>query len=129
MQIPEILKPYIEAGKRLNELGLVREIEFSGGTYQIQVFDENGENEVWAFLQLDKRNQLKDCFCSCDESEDVACCPHIAAAYLRIFQFDKKPLHQRFEASIWNKLCRLYSDRLGDDVDVLKLKGKGEYVS
>jgi len=129
MQIPEILKPYIEAGKRLNELGLVREIEFSGGTYQIQVFNENEEREVWAFLQLDKRNSLKDCFCSCEESEDVACCPHIAAAYLRIFKFNNKPLHQRFESSIWNKLCRLYSDRLGDEADTLKHKGKGEYVS
>ncbi len=129
MQIPEILKPFIEAGKRLNELGLVKEIEFSGGTYQIQVFDESENQEVWAFLQLDKRNVLKDCFCSCRESEDVACCPHIAAAYIRIFSHDDTPLHQRFELSIWNKLCRLYSDRLGDEPDSLKHKGKGEYVS
>jgi SNF2 family DNA or RNA helicase len=129
MQIPEILKPFIEAGRRLNDLGLVKEIEFSGGTYQIQVFDENSGEDVWAFLQLDKRNVLKDCFCSCRESEDVACCQHIAAAYLRIFSLEKKPLHQRFELSIWNKLCRLYSDRLGDEPDILKHKGKGEYAS
>jgi SNF2 family DNA or RNA helicase len=129
MQIPEILKPYIEAGKRLVDSGLVKDIEFSGGTYQIEVFDETSGEDVWAFLQLDKRNVLKDCFCSCRESEDVACCQHIAAAYLRIFSHEKKPLHERFDLSIWNKLCRLYSDRVGDEPDVLNHKGKGEYVS
>ncbi len=129
MQVPDILKPYIEAGRKLNELGLVREIEFSGGTYQIQVFDENEENEVWAFLQLDKKNVLKDCFCSCRESEDVVACAHIAAAYLRIFNGEEKPLHQRFEASLWNKLCRLYSDKQDDAREKITHNDKGDYKS
>jgi len=128
MQIPDILTPFIKEGKKLNQHGFVREIEFSGGTYQVQVFDEN-ENEVWAFLQLDKHNVLKDCFCSCQSSEDVSCCPHIAAAYLKIFEGQDKPLHQRFELSLWNKLCKLYSDRLGDEADLLIHSGKGKYAS
>ena len=129
MHIPEILKPFIEAGKKLNEHQSVKEVEFSGGTYQIQVLDEEKQEPVWAFLQLDKRNILKDCFCSCQESEDVACCPHIAAAYLSIFQSGDQPLHLRFEQSLWNRLCKLYTDRLGDQPEILKMEGKGHFVA
>lgn len=128
MQIPALLKPFIKDGKKLNELGLVREVEFSGSTYQVQVFDKTGK-EVWAFLQLDSKNDLKDCFCSCEASEDVSCCPHIAAAYLKIFNDENQPLHQRFEISLWNHLCKLYSDRIGSEPDLLVQNKKGEYVN
>lgn len=128
MHVPEILKPFIEAGEKLNQQHCIKEVEFSGGTYQIQVVEKNQE-PVWAFLQLDKRNILKDCFCSCQESEDLVCCPHIAAAYLTIFQSGDQPLHVRFEQSLWNGLCKLYADRLGDQPETLKVEGKGHFVA
>lgn len=122
--IPNILKPFIEKAKKLS----IGEIEFSGGTYQVRVLDQNINEDVWAFLQLDQKNELKDAFCSCQESEDVLSCPHIAAAYLRIFNGHQKPLHKRFAASIWNKVCRLYSDRVGDSIDQLTHDGKCSYA-
>jgi SNF2 family DNA or RNA helicase len=117
------LKPLAE--KYLAE-GRVREIEFSGGTYQIQVIDAKTEQEVWAFLQLDARGEIRDAFCSCEESEDP--CVHIAAAYLRIFKNHTSPLHQRFEPSLWNKLCKLYKIRMGNDPAILKKIDTGSFV-
>lgn len=129
MQLPEIIKPYENSAKKLITSGAVGDVEFSGGTYQVQVKDPNLKKDVWAFLQLDGKGQLKDCFCSCEESEDVASCVHIAAAYLRIFNETPTPLHQRFDRSLWNQLCHLYSDRLGNEPTLLKVVGKGHYAA
>lgn len=129
MQLPEIIKPYENAAKKLLASGAVGDVEFSGGTYQVQVTDPKTKKDVWAFLQLDGKGQLKDCFCSCEDSEDVARCVHIGAAYLRIFNGTPTPLHQRFERSLWNQLCHLYSDRLGNESSALKLVGKGHYAA
>ena len=35
----------------------VGEVEFSGSTYQVQV------GGFWAFLQLESKGNIKDCFC------------------------------------------------------------------
>lgn len=127
MQMPEILKPYLEAGKELFLQGLVGEVEFSHGTYQVQVFDHE-KNESWGFLQLDEKNHLKDCFCSCSESEDTSSCPHLVAAYLKIFNGKDTPLHVRFEKSLWNLLCRLYSERMGNEETHLTKIDSDEYA-
>lgn len=128
MQLPASLKPFQKEGERLQKDGMVKQIEFSGGTYQVQVVDSKNETDVWSFLQLDARNALKDCFCSCDETDDTAACPHIAAAYLKIFNNSKIPLHRRFEKSLWNKLCYLYSERMKFNVNNFKPSSKGLYT-
>lgn len=128
MQLPIGLKPFQKEGEKLLHEGKVKQVEFSGGTYQVQVVDEQKHQDVWSFLQLDERNRLKDSFCSCDESEDVAACPHLAASFLYIFNGTKLPLHQRFEKSLWNKLCFLYSERLNFDPSQFKPSPKGVYA-
>lgn len=126
MAIPEILEPYQSKAKKLIEKGCVKEIEFSGGTYQVQVVD--GGHECWAFVQLDDRGQVKDSFCSCEEGEEEIPCIHLAAAYLRIFNHSKLPLHKRFERSLWNQLCHLYADRVGYDGSILKQVARNQYA-
>lgn len=126
MPIPEILEPYQSKAKKLIERGCVKEIEFSGGTYQVQVVDEG--QECWAFVQLDDRGQVKDSFCSCEEGEEPVPCIHLAAAYLRIFNQSKSPLHKRFERSLWNQLCHLYADRVGYDASILKQVARNQYA-
>lgn len=125
MVLPEVLEPYQSKAKRLIAEGCVKEIEFSQGTYQVQVID--GKQEAWAFLQLDERGQVKDSFCSCEEGEEMRPCVHVAAAYLRIFNDENLPLHKRFEKSLWNQLCHLYADRMGYDTSILKHSGRNQY--
>lgn len=128
MQLPGFLKKFREQAKQILKDGLVGEIEFSGGTYQVQVTDPATRKEAWAFLQLDARGQVKDCFCSCEEEpEEETGCVHLAAAFLRIYNNSSFPLHLRFENSLWNHLCRLYCERIGNDPDRLKNSGKGQY--
>lgn len=128
MQLPTALKPFQKEGEKLLKEGKVKQVEFSGGTYQVQVIDDKKHQDVWSFIQLDERNNLKDSFCSCDESEDIVACPHIVAAYLHIFNSTKLPLHQRFEKSLWNKLCYLYSERMKFNTNQFKPSSKGVYA-
>lgn len=124
MQCPEFLKPFQKEAEDYLAKGCVKDIEFSGGTYQVQVADPKSKEVVWAFIQLDNRGHIKDSFCSCEESENVNACVHVAVAFLRIYLNHASPLHQRFERSLWNRLCRLYADRLGSGPDLLKLRDK-----
>lgn len=126
-QLPDNLKSFQTQAEESIAKGLVRDIEFSDGTYQVQVLDEVSKEAVWAFLQLDSRGGIKDCFCSCETGEDISYCRHIAAAFLRIYNNQPWPLHQRFEQSLWNKLCRIYADRLGDKRSLLIKEESGHY--
>lgn len=126
MQLPAILKPFQKEGEELLKSGKVKQVEFSGSTYQVQVVNDQNQKDVWSFLQLNERNQLKDSFCSCDESEEVLACPHLAASYLTIFHHTKEPLHKRFEKSLWNQLFYLYSNRLNSKN--FKESAKGLYA-
>jgi superfamily II DNA or RNA helicase len=110
--LPKFLQKYKKEAQKVLDKGWVKEIEFSGPTYQVKVADPQSKKEVWAFLQLDSKGSIKDSFCSCDEGES---CIHIAASYLRIFDADGYPLHQRFQKSLWNKICFLFLDHCGDD--------------
>jgi SNF2 family DNA or RNA helicase len=127
VELPSSLKQYQKSAREYISKGLVRDIEFSGSTYQVLVIDSKTEDEVWAFLQLDQRGQVKDCFCSCDHGEDAGNCVHLAAAYLRIYSDPTAPLHQRFERSLWNKLCQIYADRLTDSPDQVQKISSGYY--
>lgn len=126
MKLPAVLQPFQKAGVKLLQEGKVKQVEFSGGTYQVEVQD--GDQNAWAFIQLDDRNHLKDSFCSCDESEDVAACPHLAAAFLYIFNGTSFPLHKRFEKSLWNKLGYIYSEDLKLDSKKFKPSPRGTYA-
>src|ERR1700722_19403382 len=128
MQCPDFLKQFQKQAEDYLAKGCVKDIEFSGGTYQIQVVDPKSKESVWAFIQLDNRGHIKDSFCCCEDSENVNACIHVAVAYLRIYLNQTSPLHQRFERSIWNKLCRLYSDRMGSDTSLLKLQDKKKFT-
>lgn len=121
MFIPDYLRKQINPAQKLIESGFVRDIEFSGGTYQVQVIDPKTDDECWAFMQLDQRGKLRDHFCSCEHSEDHEGCVHLAAALLKIYGEHKVPLHIRFDRSFWNQLFQPFAEIL------LKSKGKGEY--
>lgn len=129
-QLPDFLQPFRKQAEQIFAQGLVGDIEFSGETYQIQVTDPRSRKEVWTFLQLDRRGGIKDCFCSCEEETDHdqnGYCPHLAAAFLRIYNGHSTPLHERFQQSLWNQLCHFYADLLGDDPDILECVERGFY--
>ncbi|MBS4166591.1 MULTISPECIES: DEAD/DEAH box helicase [unclassified Neochlamydia] len=128
MPLPSVFKPFHEKGEKLLRTGKVKEVEFSGETYQVKVMDEKNPQGVWSFLQFDKVNRLKDAFCSCAESEEVAACPHLAAAYLYIFNKSRQPLHKRFEKSLWNKLCYLCAEQMKFEEVKFRPSSKGIYT-
>ncbi len=124
----QLLLTYRKAAEALLAQGCVKEIEFSGATYQVRIEDPDSHTDVWAFVQLDERGSLRDCFCSCEsEDEEASSCVHIAAAFLRIYNQKPTPLHKRFAASLWNTLCLLYATRLGYKIDILKKMDEGHY--
>lgn len=100
----------------------VRDVEFSHGTYQVEVVD--GGESFWPFLQFDKKATLSDAFCTCEQEEP---CSHLAAALLFIYGDKKDPLHERFEGSFWNVLGHLLCASVNDDEKLLKKKGVGHY--
>lgn len=126
--LPASLKRFQKEAKDCLAASLARDVEFSGGTYQILVVDPKTKKEEWAFLQLDAQGRLKDSFCSCEQSESGRGCLHQAAAFLRIYEDRSLPLHQRFERSLWNQLCRSCSYLMGDRPDQLKATRDGRYV-
>lgn len=135
VHLPETLKQFQKRAKELLSAGCVKDVEFSGETYQVLVKDPESKKEVWTFLQFDKRNQLKDSFCACQEDEESEeeistssnGCVHLAAAFLRIFNGFQDPLHVRFQDSLWNQLCTLYANRMGTDADQLHNKKASEF--
>ena len=126
-KFPDYLEPFRKRGEACLASGCVKDIEFSGSTYQIEVIDPKTQTDIWTFLQLDPKGNIQDCFCSCESDENSAGCMHIAAAYSRIFKDNAQPLHQRFNRSLWNKLCQLYADRLGTATALLKQEKPGQY--
>lgn len=128
MQLPDFLKKYQAAAEKNLAEGWVTDIEFSGPTYQVQVSDKQAGWSVWAFLQLDAQGQIKDCFCSCEESEEAPSCTHLATALLYLYKQHAEPLHLRFESSFWNKLCLRFAGEWGYDADILRKQKNGDYT-
>lgn len=131
VQLPSRLACYRQEANQSIAEGLVKEINFSSSTYQVLVEDLYTHKDCWIFLQLEGKGLLKDAFCSCEElgeSDETVPCVHLAAAYLSLYGSYHSPLHQRFALSLWNVLCRLCSDRLGDDPSALILTQEGEYA-
>lgn len=125
--LPRFLKRFQRPAEDLVALGFVKDVEFSGSTYQIRVDDPALKTQEWAFVQLDPQGRLKDSFCSCAESEEHLSCRHQAAAFLYIYHGFDLPLHLRFEKSLWNQICRQFAEELGTDADKLRKEEKGHY--
>ncbi len=126
--VPEFLQAFAKQADELIQAKAVREPLFSRGTYQFEVREGKKKNAYFPFLQLSDDGRLNDCFCTCKVSEAGHGCPHLAAAYLRIFNGTEEPLHIRFERSLWNRLFQMSAKRHGYDNDCLKEEGEGFYT-
>ncbi len=124
---PEYVLEYRTQADELLEAGAVGEPLFSRGTYQFEVL-EKGKKKAFPFIQMRDDGGLTDSFCSCKLSESGRGCPHLAAAYLRIFNGYKEPLHVRFRKSLWSRLFQMSSKRHGYGIDCLNKEGEGRYT-
>jgi SNF2 family DNA or RNA helicase len=117
-------KKDLSEGEALLKAGKIGQVLFSEGTYQVEASDLKKKEHYWPFLQLGDEGQIFDCFCSCPEAEAQKSCPHLAAAYRKIFSGFSAPLHVRFRDSLWNHLCLVASRRHGYEVAVLKVRNQ-----
>jgi hypothetical protein len=124
MQEIPFSKSLVSEAEALIEQGKVGNILFSEGTYQVEVKDK-GKTSLWPFLQFDDSGKLVDSFCTCPVAEKKKTCPHLAAAYLAIFNGKPEPLHIRFRDSFWNEICTIASHRHGYEAKALKKDDKG----
>ncbi|MBN1915088.1 MAG: DEAD/DEAH box helicase [Parachlamydiales bacterium] len=85
------------------------DIVFSGGTYELEVYDSMAHQTFWPFIQIDDQGKILDFFCTCPISEEGKGCPHLAIAYERIDH--KQPLHVRFQHHFFNVLCHIQAHR------------------
>lgn len=123
--LPDPLISYQKEAEIALQKGAVKDIEFSGSTYQVLVEDPRTKEKIWVFLQLEWNGGLKDAFCSCNETQEFSGCLHLAIAYLALFRDQILPLHLRFNRSFWNVLCKLFESRMGSDPkNILKEKEK-----
>lgn len=120
MKIPDFISRYTTKAQKLLSEDKIKELVFSGGTYQVEISDEA---TYWPFLQIDNQASIKDGFCTCSRSEEEGGCEHLTAAYLYITQGREDPLHVCFEKSFWNQLCKLAAQKLGYSTNALKSNG------
>jgi superfamily II DNA or RNA helicase len=123
---PEYVKEYLKQAEAFLAAGSVLEPLFSRGTYQFEVV-EKGKKKAFPFLQMKDDGEITDSFCSCKVSETGKGCPHLAAAYLQIFNGKEEPLHVRFRKSLWSRLFQMASKRHGYQEDCLQKEGEGGY--
>ncbi len=112
----------LKSGERLLKEQRVRSPIFSHGSYQVEVEDKSDKKSYYPFFQFDEKGALSERFCSCKKAEKGGSCPHLAAAFLAIYQGHTQPLHIRFEKSFWNKLFWIAFHRHGSLV-----KGTGKF--
>lgn len=86
----------------------IGEVLFSGGTYQVQIVDEKGE-EYWPLLQYTHQGGLQDQICSCDAKK----CPHVEQARILIEGPLGIPLHRRWFTSFWYALAVQLAEHYG----------------
>ena len=104
------------------------QVLFSEGTYQVEVFDPKADEPFWPFFQLDDHGKILDHFCTCKAAEEGKECRHLKEARKAIFGGTVDPLHVRFRASLWNRLCLMGAGRLGFDPKGLKKTKEMEVV-
>lgn len=95
-------------------------MQFCGSTYQVEVID--AKDSFWVFLTLGKGLDLVDCFCSCQESEELGVCAHIAKGYLALFDKELNPLHLSFERSFWNHYFKMCHERTFEKEYAIEVK-------
>ncbi|MBF8263495.1 MAG: hypothetical protein HW387_1160 [Parachlamydiales bacterium] len=125
MDQPRFVSVYEKQALTLLKIHAVGEPAYSRGTYQVEV--EDRKTSFFPFLQITDEGVLTDSFCTCKVSENGEGCPHLAAAWLRIFNACKEPLHVRFKKSLWNRLFQMASKRHGYETDCLKKSGEMAY--
>lgn len=103
----------------------IGQVLFSGGTYQVEVFDPKEDEALWPFFQLDDQGKILDHFCTCKRAEEGKECRHLKEAVRGIFGGTADPLHVRFRASLWNQLCVMGAGRLGFEPQGLKKSQDG----
>lgn len=117
----EIFSPSeLKKGGQLLRLKKLRILQFAEGTYQFEVKDSLKRATYFPFLHIDNDGKIIDCFCTCPTAEKKTYCPHLAAAYLRVFQKAEEPLHVRFHRSLWNRICFLSGSRHHFDPEALQ---------
>lgn len=126
-RLPKFLAPYVRRAQECIASRGIQEIHFSGPTYQMRLDQPENGDDVWTFLQLDNHGLLADSFCGCEASADGDGCVHLAASFLTIYAGHLTPMHERFESSIWNALCRLYAQKIGYESDALVPEGQRTY--
>jgi SNF2 family DNA or RNA helicase len=125
--LPKELQIYQKQAQESLAKHLVKDVEFSGSTYQVLVEDVQTHQDNWVFMQLEANGQIKDAFCAHEENQEPSHCLHLAVAYLSLFKDTVQPLHQRFARSLWNQLCQLYEARLGGNAKTLIKEKAGHY--
>ncbi len=108
----------LELARELLKEGAVKSLNFSEGTYQVEVAIKN--KSFWPFLQVSDAGEVIDAFCSCAKNGKTSYCAHLAAAYLSVFIHPEEPLHVRFRTCLWNRLCWIASRRHGYRTDCLE---------
>jgi superfamily II DNA or RNA helicase len=103
MGIPDFLESYRADAHRLLEEGAIRDVLFSGPTYQIELRSRREEKSAWVFLGLEE-DLVRDLFCDCSSFAQKGSCVHMAAAFLFVFSHGRVPLHLQFERSFWRAL-------------------------
>jgi superfamily II DNA or RNA helicase len=101
MLLPHFLLPYRKQAEEFLKQGAVKEVFFTGSTYQVKIFDKNAEENYWTYLEYDDEGGIKDCFCECESADAEGYCVHIAVAYL---EATKKghPQHEKYKRSIYS---------------------------
>lgn len=113
MHYPLHLKPFFVKAQEIYKEVKELEITFSGPTYQVRVIDPTTKQEFWTFLQLNSNDEIRESFCSCQESEQGGCW-HLAYSILAVFDKQKQPLHKRFQASFWKAVGHAWMKHYGD---------------
>jgi superfamily II DNA or RNA helicase len=123
---PVFVTLFEKEAKALLQTNAIGEPLFSRGTYQFEV-KEQKKGTFFPFLQISAEGVVSDAFCTCKTSERGNGCPHLAAAFLRIYNGHPEPLHVRFKSSLWNRLCQMAGKRHGYEPDCLSKDEEGNY--
>lgn len=124
MQTPKFLIDHQKKAKNLLHEGAVGEVDFSNGTYRIEILEKES---FWPFLRVDPHGNVIDAFCNCSEFERQNQCVHLAVSYLEIFRNEKIPLHIRFEKSFWREFFMLLAEKYGMKASFEKIKEGYQY--
>ncbi len=120
-------KVSLKEGNKLLEQGAVRDLQFAEGVYQFTVKPPKSKKIFYPVIHLDDKGFLIDALCECNKTGKERACPHLAAAWLKIFEHSHIPMHVRFRECFWNALMKLAAEKHGTSFDDLEKKGKNSW--